>query len=90
MSPNRREFLRTAGAIGAGLALGCAPDGSADSGAAARPSPKRILVFGGTGFIGPNTVRYALERGHEVSTFTRGRSDTELPPEVEQLVGDRN
>ena len=85
MAPNRREFLRIAGAIGAGLALGCAPDGSA-----ARPSPKRLLVLGGTGFIGPHMVRYAIERGHEVSTFTRGRSETELPAEVEQLIGDRS
>lgn len=93
MSPNRREFLRTAGVVGAGIALGgagaCVPsDGS--GAASARPSPKRLLVLGGTGFIGPHMVRYALERGHQVTTFTRGRSDTELPPDVEQLVGDRN
>ena len=93
MSPNRREFLRTAGVVGAGLAIGgvtaCGPSDVAN-GAAARPSPKRLLVLGGTGFIGPHMVRYAVERGHEVTTFTRGRSDTELPAEVEQLIGDRN
>ena len=35
-------------------------------------------------------VRYAVERGHEVTIFTRGRSQIELPAGVERLVGDRN
>lgn len=34
----------------------------------------RILVFGGTVFLGRAVVDAALERGHEVTTFTRGRS----------------
>ncbi len=53
-------------------------------------APLRILILGGTGFIGPNMVRYAVSRGHEVSIFTRGRSAADLPSGVEQLVGDRN
>jgi len=92
VSPTRREFLRTAGAVGAGVAVAgaaaCRPEGEA--GRASAPSPKRILILGGTGFIGPHMVRYAAERGHEVSIFTRGRSDAEVPASVEQLVGDRN
>lgn len=98
MSPSRRDFIRTTGVVGAGLALGagCSPgDDSAESAAsagvgAAAPTPKRILVLGGTGFIGPHMVRYAVERGHEVSIFTRGRSQVDLPASVERLVGDRN
>lgn len=92
MSPTRRDFLRTTGAVGAGLVLGGASacTGPGNDGAPDRPAAKRILIFGGTGFIGPHTVRYAVERGHEVSIFTRGRADAELPPQVEQLVGDRN
>ena len=90
MSPTRRDFIRTAGILGAGVAFGgtvaCA-DPEEESGSAA---PKRILVLGGTGFIGPHMVRYAVERGHEVSIFTRGRADADLPGSVEQLVGDRN
>jgi 2'-hydroxyisoflavone reductase len=35
-------------------------------------------------------VRYAVERGHEVSIFTRGRRQVDLPAGVERLVGDRN
>ena len=92
MTPTRRDFLKTTGVLGAGLALGgsaaCAP--SVDERGAAAPDPKRILIFGGTGFIGPHTVRYAVDRGHQVSIFTRGQSEADLPPEVERLVGDRN
>jgi 2'-hydroxyisoflavone reductase len=53
------------------------------------PAPKRILILGGTGFIGPHMVRYAVGRGHEVSIFTRGRTEVDLP-DVEHLIGDRN
>ena len=50
-----------------------------------------LLILGGTGFTGPYQVRYALSRGHKVTTFNRGKTHPdELPPEVEQLVGDRN
>lgn len=97
MTPTRREFLRTTGVVGAGLAIGgsaaCAgeasPDGAAGS-AVPTPASKRLLMLGGTGFIGPHMVRYAVERGHEVTIFTRGRSQVDLPDGVEHLVGDRN
>ena len=50
----------------------------------------KILILGGTGFIGSFQVRYALSRGHEVTVFNRGKSHPGmLPPEVEQLIGDR-
>ena len=86
---NRREFLKTtaaaAGAVGLGLhgSLACAPG---DTG----PSPITILVLGGTGFIGPHMVRYAMSRGHTVTLFNRGRTNTHLFPELEKLVGDRD
>jgi 2'-hydroxyisoflavone reductase len=35
--------------------------------------PMRLLILGGTGFIGPHQVRYALARGHHVTVFNRGR-----------------
>jgi 2'-hydroxyisoflavone reductase len=53
-------------------------------------APKRLLVLGGTGFIGPHMVEYALSRGHSVTIFNRGRTNTHLFPDVEKLVGDRN
>ncbi len=50
-----------------------------------------LLILGGTGFTGPFQVRYALGRGHKVTTFNRGKTHPgELPKEVEQLIGDRN
>ena len=49
-----------------------------------------ILVLGGTGFIGPHLVGYAIQRGHKITLFNRGRTNTHLFPEVEKLVGDRN
>src|SRR6266436_349606 len=55
------------------------------------PTPMSILILGGTGFTGPYQVRYALSRGHKVTTFNRGKTHPgELPAEVEQLIGDRN
>jgi 2'-hydroxyisoflavone reductase len=54
-------------------------------------NPLRILILGGTGFTGPYQVRYALDRGHKVTTFNRGKTHPgELPQSVEQLIGDRN
>lgn len=50
----------------------------------------KILVLGGTRFVGRHIVTAALESGHEVSVFNRGRSAGAIFPEVEQLVGDRH
>lgn len=89
---NRREFL------GAGLALGAAaflrPSMLAASPLAGvrigSSAPKRILILGGTGFVGPHQVRHALARGHQVSIFNRGRTAPGMfGPDVEELAGDR-
>jgi len=50
----------------------------------------RILVLGGTQFLGRHTVDVALARGHEVTLFNRGRTRPELFPGVEKLRGDRD
>jgi 2'-hydroxyisoflavone reductase len=50
----------------------------------------RVLVLGGTQFLGRHTVDVALARGHEVTTFNRGRTRPDLFPEVERLHGDRD
>ena len=55
-----------------------------------RKDAARILILGGTGFIGPHMVREALRRGHDVSLFNRGKTNNALFPDLELLVGDRN
>jgi 2'-hydroxyisoflavone reductase len=104
VSTNRREFIRTAAAAGGGLALGLAgrpgsvaahahqiASGLLSEPAAGRAGSRsiRLLILGGTGFIGPHQVRYAVERGHEVTIFNRGRSAPGVFPGVEELIGDR-
>jgi nucleoside-diphosphate-sugar epimerase len=49
----------------------------------------RLLVLGGTKFLGRAVVEEALARGHEVTLFNRGETNPELFPEVEKLRGDR-
>lgn len=49
----------------------------------------RVLVLGGTGFVGPHLVRAALARGHEVTLFNRGTTNPHLFPDVERLHGNR-
>lgn len=50
----------------------------------------KLLVLGGTLFLGRHVVEEALAAGHEVTTFTRGRTNPDLFPEAEHLVGDRD
>lgn len=50
----------------------------------------RILVVGGTRFVGRHLVERARSRGHEVTLFHRGRTGMDLFPGVEHRVGDRD
>ena len=50
----------------------------------------RLLVLGGTKFLGRHTVALSLEQGHEVTLFTRGQTNPDLFPEAEHLRGDRD
>jgi 2'-hydroxyisoflavone reductase len=50
----------------------------------------RVLVLGGTVFVGRHVVEAALARGDEVTLFNRGRTAAELFPGVERLRGDRD
>ena len=49
-----------------------------------------LLVLGGTGFIGPHEINYALSRGHTVTMFNRGKTAPGMFPDVENLIGDRD
>ncbi|MGH7565246.1 MAG: NAD-dependent epimerase/dehydratase family protein [Gemmatimonadota bacterium] len=50
----------------------------------------RVLVIGGTRFVGPRLVRTLLGRGHAVTTFNRGHTSDRHPAAVERLHGDRS
>lgn len=86
---NRRDFLRTTAAAAGALGLGLV-GGPARALGAGTPDSMKILILGGTGFIGPHMVRHALSRGHTVTLFNRGRTNPHLFPELEKLVGDRD
>jgi 2'-hydroxyisoflavone reductase len=90
MTTDRRTFLRIAAAAGGALALDGFGTGSEAAAVRAGSAPLRILILGGTGFIGPYQVQYALDRGHAVTLFNRGRTNPHLFPHVEKLVGDRD
>lgn len=50
----------------------------------------RILVIGGTQFVGRHIVEAAIGRGHDITLFHRGVTGDDLFPEAEHLHGDRN
>ncbi len=85
MTVSRRDFLQWSAAAAAvaatGLDLEAAP---------AQVKPKRILILGGTGFLGPATIEAALARGHQVTMFNRGKTRPDLFPGVARLHGDRD
>ena len=89
----RRDFVKQAVAAGGALGLGALPlarELHARNASARAPRALRILILGGTGFTGPHQVRYAMQRGHHVTVFNRGRRQADLPSGVVYLQGDRN
>jgi 2'-hydroxyisoflavone reductase len=88
ISTTRRKFIKLSAVAGGALGFGLRSALSAEQ---MSTKPLRILILGGTGFTGPFQVRYAVERGHKVTVFNRGKTHPgEVPKEVEQLIGDRN
>lgn len=74
------------------LGLGAASLASATLGLSRKTlarSPKKILILGGTNFVGPAVVEEARARGHEVTLFNRGITRPYLFPDIEKLRGDR-
>jgi 2'-hydroxyisoflavone reductase len=96
---SRRKAVKTALAAGAlaplaGSTLFSCTSSSENQDHTAQDEHKlNILILGGTSFLGPHQVAYALKQGHKVSTFTRGKTKPsihgELFDQVEQLIGDR-
>ena len=50
----------------------------------------KVLLLGGGIFLGRHLIDALLERGHDVTTFTRGRRDIHRPSDVARVVGDRD
>jgi 2'-hydroxyisoflavone reductase len=49
----------------------------------------KLLILGGTMFLGRHLVDAALAQGHEITLFNRGINNADLYPEIEKLRGDR-
>jgi 2'-hydroxyisoflavone reductase len=80
---NRRRFIQTSATTSLGVLL------SPSFGAFAAV-PKKVLVFGGTNFVGPAVVDALLVAGHTVTIFNRGVTNAELFPRAEKLKGFRS
>ena len=99
-SNSRRIFIKKSALAGIGLPLlgsgilSCKNEESTNI-LAEEDTRKQlnILILGGTSFLGPHQIAYALSRGHKVSTFTRGKTTpkvhADLFEKVEMLIGDR-
>lgn len=80
---NRRDAIKI-GAAAAGTLMG------AGVFAQMQAKPLRVLILGGTGFIGPHFVEVLRARGHKLTLFNRGKRNPGLFPDIETVIGDRN
>ena len=88
MAMTRRDFLQASLAT---LAACSAPrTGAPGASAPSAGRPSKILILGGTGFLGPALVEAARVRGDEVTLFNRGKTNPGRFTDVEQLHGDRD
>ena len=91
-SKNRRSFIKKSAV--AGIAIPLFTSSLLACNSKENSKKLKILILGGTSFLGPHQIAYALKRGHSVSIFTRGKTKPtvhkELFNQVEHLIGDRN
>ena len=91
----RRQFLH------ASLAAGALASTKLSAGAwtLSRPEKQRVLILGGTGFLGPALIHAVRARGHELTLFNSGSTearrqqsgrDSVVPEDVEVLIGNRD
>ena len=98
MTITRRDFLSSTAATLAGAPFFPGALAAAES-AVQAAKPLRILILGGTGFLGPACTESAIARGHAVTHFNSGRTEERrhavgrpsvVPSGVEQLYGNRD
>lgn len=91
MSFNRRHLLQLGALASTVASAPLARPALAHGPTLAVPSswPLKILVLGGTRYLGPAVVRAALARGHDVTLFNRGKTQPGLFPGLKRLIGDR-
>jgi 2'-hydroxyisoflavone reductase len=82
----RRTFV---GRLAAGLAASRVPGAITSPHEAQSGRALRVLVLGGTTYVGPSLIREARAAGHEVTMFNRGYHRPDAFPTVERLVGNR-
>lgn len=93
MSTTRREFMQTTISSAAILGLGAFSAALGRAGQQSQSKTLKILILGGTGFLGPALVQVAQDRGHTITVFNRGRTEERigrLPGEIDRRVGDRD
>src|SRR5580765_5868398 len=98
MHLTRRQFiLSTAATVASGVALPRFVNGAEAMGKSSKPL--RILILGGTGFLGPHCTESAIARGHSITHFNSGRTEelrkgsgrpSAVPAGVETLYGNRD
>jgi 2'-hydroxyisoflavone reductase len=98
MATTRREFI-VASAAALGVAASMPASSFGDDSTTRAVTPLRILILGGTGFLGPACTESALARGHKITHFNSGRTEERrhaigrpslVPEGVEQLYGNRD
>jgi 2'-hydroxyisoflavone reductase len=80
-------MIKVSAAAAAGLLLS---ESAFAQGSTGKAQPLKVLIFGGTGFIGPHFVRELRAGGHKLTLFNRGKRAPGMFPDVETLIGDRN
>jgi hypothetical protein len=93
MSTTRRQFLGSTAVFGGAALAGATLPLSKTFANLPRVGSKKILILGGTGFLGPKTIAAALARGHKVTVFNRGKREKYVPvdlKDVEHLYGNRD
>jgi 2'-hydroxyisoflavone reductase len=88
----RRDFLKLSLAVGGWMLLGragLASAGPAGGAGKVTGGGKKLLILGGTSFVGPALVEAAKKRGYVLTLFNRGKTNPGMFTDIEQLHGDR-